>query len=369
MRVLSVTLRDFRGYQHASAPLGTGLTVVWGANGAGKTNLLEALYFGSTGYSCRTSSERELVRFGATAARVSIRAIDAAAGEHEFAVGYAPGQPKRMSIDGAAVERLVDAPSRPLVSFFSPDRLELIKGVPTLRRAHLDQFVAALWPARTAPRRAYNEALAQRNALLARIARGRADRQSLHTWDRQLAAAGIKLVEDRRAAVGLIAQHFTEMGARLGLEGVLEIAYRPRSAAKDAEGLAGELEVRHAGDLDRGFTSHGPHRDEIGISHEGRLLRTYGSQGQQRVGLLALLLAEKDVLAGARPAPPLLLLDDVMSELDADRRGALVEVLRATNGQTVISTTDLDHVPGARAAGAATLAVQAGRVLGEPLAA
>jgi DNA replication and repair protein RecF len=337
---------------------------LWGPNGAGKTNLLEAVYFGCTGYSCRTSAERELVRFGAATTRVTVRTSDAA-GEHELAVGFAPGQPKRMSVDGAAVERLVEVPSRPLLSFFSPDRLELIKGVPALRRAHLDQFVTALWPARTAPRRAYNQALAQRNALLGRITRGLADPQSLLAWDLQLATAGVRLMEDRRAAVALIAEHFTSLAGRLGLGGVVEIAYRPRSAATDAEGLAAELAARHAGDLDRGFTTHGPHRDEVGISHDGRSLRTYGSQGQQRLALLALLLAEREALGGVRAAPPMMLLDDVMSELDEERRTALIDVLGGTGGQALISTTDLDHVPGVRSSGAATLAVRGGCVLGE----
>ena len=160
MRVVGVSLRDFRGYDDAEASLGDGLTVVSGPNGAGKTNLLEGLYFGCTGRSCRTSNERELVRFGAGAARVVVSAI-AEDGPHELSVGFIPGQPKRMRADGAPVERLLDVANRPLVSVFLPERLELIKGPPALRRAHLDQFVAALWPARTATRRAYAQALAQ----------------------------------------------------------------------------------------------------------------------------------------------------------------------------------------------------------------
>ena len=116
-------------------------------NGAGKSNLLEGLYFGCTGYSQRTRNERELVRFGAQAARVVVELSDGDR-HHELAVGFQPGSPKHMTADGAPVERLADVQERPLVSVFSPDRLELLKGAPTLRRAHLDQLVAALWPAR-----------------------------------------------------------------------------------------------------------------------------------------------------------------------------------------------------------------------------
>src|SRR5580693_1341575 len=168
MRVLSVQLRDFRTYTRAEARLGDGLTIVHGANGAGKSNLLEALYFGCTGYSQRTRTERELVRFGAQAARVAVRLSDAG-DPHELTVGFQPGSPKRMTVDGAAVEHLADVQLRPLISVFSPDRLDLVKGPPTLRRAHLDQLVAALWPPRAATRRDYSRALAQRNALIASI--------------------------------------------------------------------------------------------------------------------------------------------------------------------------------------------------------
>src|SRR5947208_11811314 len=165
MRVVALTLRDFRGYDHARIALGDGPTVVWGPNGAGKTNLLEAFYFGCTGRSCRTTNEREVVRFGAGAARVVVEALGED-GPHELSVGFEPGQPKRMRADGAPVERLLDVSGRPLVSVFLPDRLELVKGAPSLRRAHLDQLVSALWPARAGTRRAYAQSLAQRNALI-----------------------------------------------------------------------------------------------------------------------------------------------------------------------------------------------------------
>ena len=145
-----ISLRDFRSYDDADLELGPGLTVVYGANGAGKTNLLEGLYFGCTGRSFRTSDERQLVRHGAKATRVVVSGSDAD-GTHELAVGLAPGEGKRMTSDGAPVERLLDVSHRPLISVFSPDRLELVKGSPGLRRAHLDQFVAAL-PGQRAPR-------------------------------------------------------------------------------------------------------------------------------------------------------------------------------------------------------------------------
>jgi DNA replication and repair protein RecF len=361
MRVERLRLRDFRTYAAADVAIGPSLTVVHGPNGAGKTNLLEALYFGCTSRSCRTSNERDIVRFDAPAARVEVRTADRD-GAHELSVGFQPGEPKRLRVDGAPVERLADSPARPLISVFLPDRLELVKGAPALRRAHLDQLVAALWPARAATRASYSRALAQRNALLSRVRAGRVAEGALDAWDAELARSGVALRDDRAAAIERVGERFGLQASDLGLAGVAEIRFRPRSRAEDALALTAELAERRASDLERGFTQHGPHRDDLLLLRDGRELRSFGSQGEQRLGLLALLLAEREVLAAERGAPPLLLLDDVMSELDADRRGLLVRRLD-DGGQAVITTTDLAHVPGAHAAGVVRLRVAPGTVL------
>jgi DNA replication and repair protein RecF len=340
-----VGARDFRNLERAEAELGEGITVVHGPNGAGKTNLLEALYFGCTARSCRTSNERELLRFGAQVARVEV-AVQAEDGPHLLEVGLEPGAAKRVRVDGALLDGPASAEVRPLVSVFMPDRLDLVKGAPALRRAHLDQVVTALWPARNATRTGYSRALAQRNALIARVRSGAARPELLDQWDSELARAGAALMADRAEAASLVAPRFAERAGELGLPDDAMLAYRPRSRAADAEGLRQELGERREEDLARGFSAHGPHRDELALSHGARALRAYGSQGQQRLGLLALLFAERDVLLEARGRPPLMLLDDVMSELDSARRERLVELL-AEGGQALITTTDLDHVPGA----------------------
>ena len=360
MIVERLRLRDFRSYAVADLELGSGVTVLHGRNGAGKTNLLEGLYFGCTGRSCRTSNERELIRFGAGATRVEVEGHDGD-GPHSLSVGFQPGEAKRLKADGAPVERLIDVSARPLVSVFLPDRLELVKGAPSLRRAHLDQLVSALWPARTDTRRAYNAALAQRNALLGRIRSGRASRASLPAWDAEVARHGIALRDDRAAAVERIRAPFGLLAGELGLAGEATLRYRARSKAASAEELAAELAERTDGDLERGFTGHGPHRDDLVLERDGRELRSYGSQGEQRLGLLALLLAEREALAQVRDTVPLLLLDDVMSELDPDRRARLAERV-ARHGQAVITTTDLSFVPGADGPGVTRVAVADGQL-------
>jgi DNA replication and repair protein RecF len=361
MIVRRLSLRDFRSYEAAELRPGPGLTVVAGRNGAGKTNLLEGIYFACTGRSCRTGNEREVVRFGSQLTRLELETEDDQ-GCHEVTVGFQPGEPKRLRADGAPVERLTDSPARPLVAVFLPDRLDLVLGAPALRRGHLDQVVAALWPARAGTRREYSAALAQRNALIAAVRAGHAGRGSLPAWNAALARHGIELMRDRAEVVARLRERFADHAGTLGLEGGAELAYRPRSNAETAEQLAGELAERTDGDLERGFTGHGPHRDDLALRHDGRELRSYGSRGQVRLGLLALLLAEREELAAERGAPPLLLLDDVMSELDATRRARLVDILRAS-GQSVVTATELGHVPGADDPGVTRVAIAEGRVL------
>jgi DNA replication and repair protein RecF len=361
VRVTRLTLRDFRSYESAELRPGPGLTVIAGRNGAGKTNLLEGLYFACTGRSCRTANEREVVRFGAQLTRLELETEDEQ-GRHEISVGFQPGEAKRLRADGAPVERLTESSARPLVAVFLPDRLDLVLGAPALRRSHLDQVVAALWPSRAGTRREYSAVLAQRNALIAAVRAGRAGRSSLPAWDAALARHGVELMRDRAEVVARLRERFATHAGTLGLEGEVELVYRPRSKAETADELAAELAERADGDLERGFTGHGPHRDDLALRREGRELRSYGSRGQVRLGLLALLLAEREELAAERGAPPLLLLDDVMSELDATRRARLVEVLRA-DGQSVITATELGHVPGADDAGVTRVAIAEGRVL------
>jgi DNA replication and repair protein RecF len=358
--VTRLELRDFRNYEAAELRLPEGLAVVVGPNGAGKTNLLEAVYFGCTGASPRTSNERELLRRGATVARVVVDTLDDEAA-HRLEVGFEPGAAKRLRVDGAPVNNLAGLDARPLVSVFMPERLELVKGAPAARRAHLDQVVAALWPARAGARPAYSRALAQRNALLGRIRAGASSPRELDAWDAELAREGIVLMEHRAVAVEALGEPFARLAGQLGLPGPAEVSYRPRSAASDAEGLAAELAERRTADLERGFTAHGPHRDELTLRLDGAALRAYGSQGQQRAALLALLFAEREVLSERRGRPPLMLLDDVMSELDAERRELLADLLRS-GGQAVVTATEAEHVP--NVAQAELIRVGAGAVLG-----
>ena len=344
MRVASVAADSLRSLNGAGLELDPHLTAIVGPNGSGKTNLVEAIYFGLTGRSFRTADKRDLIPFGSAYARCRISVSDDRGIEHEFMSATSRAEGSRFTMDGAAIEGAAAAGFRPMVTVFSPDRLELVKGPPALRRAHLDSYIAARWPSRGELRRKFGRALAQRNALISRIQAGTAGRDQLPAWDQQVAESGAALSEVRSTAVDELAGLFPELAGELGLEGESSIEYRPGSSTDAAEIRAG-LEERIDNDVRLGRTSWGPHHDEVRLDFNGRQLRRFGSQGQQRLGLLTLLFAERDaLLAGGAPAP-LMLLDDVMSELDAERRDRLVSRLLEGGGQSVITAAESELVP------------------------
>jgi DNA replication and repair protein RecF len=344
MDVTRLELRSFRNHERLDLDLAAGLNVLVGPIGSGKTSALEALHLACTGRSFRTNTERELVRFGDKVARV-VMGYRGDGGTHRVELAVQPGAPRMIKRDGVKVSGLRGDIQVPRVCVFAPDHLELVKGPAGVRRAHLDDLVAALWPARRSTRASYARALAQRNSLLGRVRAGNAAQPALSAWDRELARHGIELMRHRADAIGLLAAHFAERALQLGLPAPAAVEYRPRSKATDVEGLEAELRERVDSDLERGFTTHGPHRDDLVLQGGGRDLRRYGSQGQQRLGLLSLLLAERDAMAGAHGFLPVLLLDDVLSELDPERRAMLLELV-AGSGQTLITTADEAALPG-----------------------
>ncbi len=363
MRVVSVEPHGFRNLRDAASGLGERITVVHGPNAAGKTNLLEALYFGLTGHSCRASADRDLIAHGEPAARVELALADGRDGDddHDLLASIGRDGERRRLLDGSTPPGGTAAlAGRPPASVFLPDRLALVKGPPSGRRAHIDRFAGALWPSRADLRQRFGRALAQRNALVARVRAGDASADSLETWDEKLAAEAEPLVGSRAESAELLAPLFTTSAGALGLGAEATIRYRPRGPASAAE-LADELAERRGRDLGRGYTSFGPQLDELAIELDGRPLRRFGSQGQQRIALLALLLSEREAMVAAGRPAPLMLLDDVMSELDAEHRELLVGTLDDA-GQAVITATEPDAVP--RSVDWASLAMREGRITG-----
>jgi DNA replication and repair protein RecF len=331
-----VSLRDFRSYHALELDLAAGLVLVTGSNGVGKTNLLEALHVGAQGFSPRTRVEARLVRFGEDAARVALAGREGGAGIRTE-VTIEPRDRKRLLVNGAAAESAEELRARLAALAFLPDRLAVVKGGPIVRRTYLDRMLGRVFPARATLAAEYARALAQRNEALRRVRAGMSSRAAVEPWTDRLAASGTELDRARSELVELLHPLFADAANLLGLESAV-LRYEPRSL--DAR----ELEDRLDRDIERGVTGIGPHLRDVGIAAGDRDLRNYGSQGEQRSAVLALVLAEADLLAERRGAPPLLLLDDVLSELDRERRSALLGRLPAS-GQTVITATEADALP------------------------
>ena len=342
MLVTAIEAKPLRSLERVRVELAPGIVSVIGPNGVGKTNLIEALYFALTGRSFRTTDRRDLIPFGGNLARAEATIRDGDGIEHTLMAAISRTEGRRHLLDGNPADPATLARHRPPVAVFAPDRLALVKGPPAERRAHLDGFLAARWPARGELRKRYGQAVAQRNALLSRLSAGYGSPEDLRIWDAGMADAAAPLIEARAEAVDELAGPFANAAAELGLaEATLE--YAPR-AEGSAEELRAGLEERREQDIRMGRSSWGPHLDELKLSATGRSLRKYGSQGQQRTGLLALLFSEREALLAARQVTPLLLLDDVMSELDPGRRERLVARL-GDGGQVLITAADEESVP------------------------
>ena len=302
-----------------------------GPNGVGKTNLLEALHVGAQGFSPRTRAEPRLVRFGETAARVRLAGRDHET-VFETEVSLAPPQGKRIRLNGATLDAGDELRLRLSALAFTPDRLAVVKGGPIVRRAYLDRMLGRLFPARAKLPADYSRTVAQRNAALRRVRAGESSLDALEPWTEQVANLGNELDQARGQLVKALGSGFAEHAEALGLASA-ELAY-------EVAGLTtSDLAARLDRDLERGSTGLGPHLRDAAITAEGRDLRAFGSQGEQRTAVLALILAEAEVLLDRRGGPPLLLLDDVFSELDRRRSEALVERLPA-GGQAVLTATD-----------------------------
>jgi len=385
--VSTLRLVNFRSYCDATVGFGSGLNVVVGQNASGKTNLLEGAWFALRGGSPRTRREEKLITWGERFARVELALDGPAAGPQAVEVGYAPGQGKRVHWNGVEIASLDELRGRSQVFIFVPESLLLVKGSPARRRAHIDTFAAALDPSYAVAARDLQGVLRQRNAQLLAVKNG-ASPMALDPWDAQFAHAAAELGRRRRDLVAELAERFTVTATALAPEGqrfTIRLVSQLATVDYDEATVLDELRARRPGETRHGLSSFGPQRDDLrflelatgaeddpglaarspsqgdetpaagafervvvaaGLSCSpvelpsgGRDLRLFGSQGEQRAAVLALLLAEQQLAAARTGQHGTLFLDDVMSELDDGRRRLLVRIL-ASAGQSIITTTD-----------------------------
>ena len=307
-----------------------------GSNGAGKTNLLESLHVATQGFSPRTRSDAQLIRFGSNAARIALEGSRRDAGL-QISIGLSTAGAKRATLNGVQLSTAEQLRREVETLVFTPDRLAVVKGAPAARRAYFDRVLARLQPARADLSTDYAAAVAQRNAALRRVAARLSSREAVAPWTERVAVVGASLVAARVATLAALAPGFRATAGELGLDDAqLDYEGDPPSVAA--------LEARLDRDVERGTTGSGPHLHDVRLRAAGRDLRGFGSQGEQRLTLLALLLSEARLLEERRGVPPLLLLDDVLSELDPSRRRVLAGLVSVA-GQTLVTATQRAALP------------------------
>ena len=428
MTVKFLRLRNFRNYALQEAGFSDKLNILYGENAQGKTNILEAIFLCSTGRSHRTQKDAELIKFGEDAAVVELEMEREHYGVFKIEIEIKKNGRKSIVINGVPQRRAGDLLGRLNCAMFSPEDLGIIKDEPQIRRRFLDMFISQIKPAYYFNLQRYLGALRQRNALLKQAKENPRLLDSIGAWDSQLAGLGSKVMRERIYFLDLISEAAKTNYAQItnGRE-ELAVAYDPSvkigaydppakidaydppvkigaydppakidacdpsakidaydpPAKIDASGISGRgknhMEEHIAGafaealesglraDVARAATQYGPHKDDIACAVDGRNLRLYGSQGQQRTAALALKMAQVDVMALETGDVPVLLLDDVMSELDSGRRENLSVNMKAA--QTFITgteryapaTRDAPNMPGA----AAYFLINAGQITSE----
>lgn len=348
MFVSWLSVRDMRCYGELEFRPESGVNVLVGDNGAGKTSVIEAIGYVGMMRSFRGVPDESLIRDGADAA--IIRA-GIGGGATEMSVGVELPMSGRRSVlvNGKRPQRIRDVLSMVPVVAFVPDDLDVVKRGPALRREYLDDLAAVLWPEAGADQSEYDRSLRQRNTLLRQDGRS-TDAVSLGVWDERLAAAGARVMMHRRNVATRLQPHLAESYEVVGGEGDLRWAYRSTwgsdevfDLAELTEVLAGALAERHARDMDVRTTTVGPHRDEPALLLDGRPTRTHASQGEQRTTALALRVGAHRLIEDVRDTAPILLLDDVFSELDHDRARRVLSLI--PSGQVFVTTARDDEVP------------------------
>ena len=337
--ITDIHLQQFRSYKDDSFEFSKGVNIIVGPNASGKTNLLEAILVVARGASYR-AKDSELIEFGKTWARAEahtltndIRAVQLT---HE-----ADHTQKQYKINGQTFQRMNLTKSLPVI-VFEPNHLQLLSGSPELRRQFLDDLLEQTTPSFSSARRQYKRALAQRNTLLKRGYRlGHAQ---IFAWDVRLSGLGEQIAQARIGLIGDMNKKVESLYRKLSkTKSSIRLNYRTSfSGDSYASGLLHKLEVHQAEDFERGFTAYGPHREDLEVFLDNHLAQEIASRGEARTLLLVLKILEAEIIEQAREVRPILLLDDVFSELDGARRQALTKFLQPY--QTFITTTDADVV-------------------------
>lgn len=352
MRVRSLLLEDFRSYARTERVLAPGITALVGRNGAGKTNVLEAIHLVARGDSPRARDDAELVRWGATMARVSahVERVDDARTVDVMLFSAPEGErrrPRRYLLDGAG-KRADEAIGELAVVSFFPEDVQLLAEAPSARRRYLDAMVGQVHRRHRADTREYQRVLEQRNSLLRALRDEGRPTAELAFWDSELIRLAATISLRRLEAVRQLVTPFRVAATRFSGSDALSLAYAAQvegdTIAERQAAYAALLQQKRERELWQGTTLVGPHREDLAVSAHGRPLPTFASRGEQRSAVLSLKLAEAAWIGERIGELPVFLLDDVLSELDPERRSALVDAL-PEGAQTLLTAAFEAGVP------------------------
>ena len=349
MLLKQLRLHDFRSYTQLSIMPPGGVTVFVGENGAGKTNLLEAVHLCCVGKSHRTHNDKDMIRSGTETCAVYAK-VERNVSTDEVGIRMFAGQgAKKIYVNGKIVSRIGELMGHITCVMFSPEDLELIKGAPADRRRFLDVLLSQCQPSYFYALQTYQTTLRQRNAMLKAVAKGQSPQQ-LDVWDEQLSLAAVPVARLRRQAVAklsiLVQEHYKAISDNEKETLTMSLSTCLEQSEHMAEDLLLMLKKSREDDIRRMTTGCGLHRDDLELFLSGREIKAHGSQGQMRTAALAMRLSELDILTQSQGEPPLLLLDDVLSELDINRRSRLIMQLK--NVQTLLTCTDIKDLNGVK---------------------
>ena len=342
MKVNRLRLKNFRGYKTLDISFSDGLNVLVGKNAQGKTNLLEAILFAGIGKSFRTSKEKEVISWGETNSSIQGE-VERLYRDVKIELFFNDKTKKAIKVDGISIHRIGELIGNINAIFFSPDELKLVKESPEERRRFMNIDISQTNKKYFYLLARYDKILASRNKLLKNSKELQTVKETVDIWDRALVDTAVKIVEERvkfvdeLAPLANLAHSYISGGSEK-----LEIKYNQtkESLPLYAENLSKQLKKNIEKDYKLGYTSVGPHRDDLDIFLNGVEVKSYGSQGQQRTTALSLKLAELEIIKNRVGEYPILLLDDVFSELDAGRRKRLLKF--TSRAQTIITCTDFE---------------------------
>ena len=344
MRIHKLQLHNFRNYEDLTMEFSPGVNILYGDNAQGKTNLLEAIYLAATTKGIRNNKDREMIRLGQEDAHLCV-ILEKSGVPHKIDMHLRMGKTKAAAIDGLRIKKSSELLGLLHTVSFSPDDLSLVKNGPAERRRFIDMELCQLNPVYCSNLTNYNKILMQRNNLLHQIGYTPSLRDTLEVWDEQLVTYGKEIIRERGNFLAEIAEIVKEkMKILTGQKETLRMSYEPDAEeGQFAETLKKSLER----DLYLKATSHGPHRDDISFYINDMNVRFFGSQGQQRTVVLALKLAEIHLVREKIKESPVLLLDDVLSELDRSRQLQLLGEI--TDVQTIVTCTGMEEFVNYRA--------------------